>query len=804
MLRYFLLVATLALLTEQLAAREPLVRMEDYGDITPSSVWIADVEIPDPAEVVSPGFKLGADLEDVSDDGQSQSDGPADSDNARGFHSVCYCRCGIQPLDRWCDYCGPTCTTDCWCQHPCQCSHGNCYLTDTGRWVSNDAWCDVRGNRPYQADSAVRFGWWGVSTDGSPNKVGEYQDLSSSPFWDVDAISSNGVRTVDMSLTGLDNEATNARLNYFGPSLSANVNYQRYLRLWDHDPLTGYDLANPVPPGADDNVVSEDLNVGEDYAIRIQELDARFKGNLTNNIKWRLNLWGMRKFGERQANAVAHCFEVGGAAGNTCHVLSQKQDIDWLTMEIQPVVEAKFEYATVEYSRTMRSFGQNDQLVTRQYTHFGFSPANNVLGPDFAYALVPDNFTQIDRLKVQARLTDNNRFYANLYTGNTKNEFRDTHRNYDGFDLRLMNDTYADLDVTAYVSHYDETNELPTVFLTSPPYAPANTFDEDSLRHPVDYTRTRAGLKGTWDPFGNQRTGYGAYGFRDGSTIAWGYEYYRLDRDFATYDTTPVPPGPFTQPDTNTHQILLGPSTRWSRQLNTYTRYKVQFIHVPLIGVSEYSDDDPGVNGVFNSNLPEQQHIVEIGGTWTPTYNFMATAQLSTVNSWQRSQFANFVENNYPITCSAWYAPTHRLSFTGAYAHFTNWINQDITLGANRGDPTETETTRWNYGGVNNLVSVNANFAWRENVQFIGGYEWNRGSNVFTVPPSPAGADWSLLPSLSDVVVETQRLTAGVDWQPARRANVYARYIYFDYDDISSGLYSGTAHMALAGGALVW
>ena len=234
--------------------------------------------------------------------------------------------------------------------------------------------------------------------------------------------------------------------------------------------------------------------MGEDYAIRVQQLDAKFKGQLTDNLKWRLNLWGQRKFGQRQANAPAHCFDIGGAAENTCHVVSQGQSIDWLTVEVQPVVEANFENITVEYSRTMRSFGQDDGIVSRQYTHFnGFSGPGNTLGPPYDYSLVPDNFTQIDRLKVSGLLTDYNRLYANLYIGNTKNEFRDTHRRFDGYDVRLMNNSFDDLDITAYVSRYVENNEFPPFFLTSPPLAPDNTYDEDSLRHPVDYTRTRAG-----------------------------------------------------------------------------------------------------------------------------------------------------------------------------------------------------------------------------------------------------------------------------------------------------------------------
>jgi hypothetical protein len=154
---------------------------------------------------------------------------------------------------------------------------------------------------------------------------------------------------------------------------------------------------------------------------------------------------------------------------------------------------------------------------------------------------------------------------------------------------------------------------------------------------------------------------------------------------------------------------------------------------------------------------------------------------------------------------TVWYAPSPRLSLTSGYAYYSNWIDQDITLGTNRGVPTDTETTRWNYAGQNHLVSFNANYALSENVQLVGGYEWDRGTNVFRVPASPnPGVDWSLLPSLSDVVVETNRVTAGADWQPRQYMDVYFRYIVFDYDDLSGGNDSGISHMALGGAGVNW
>ena len=148
------------------------------------------------------------------------------------------------------------------------------------------------------------------------------------------------------------------------------------------------------------------------------------------------------------------------------------------------------------------------------------------------------------------------------------------------------------------------------------------------------------------------------------------------------------------------------------RSFDTYVRYRLQFIENPLDGVSEYSIDDPDVNGTFNSNQPQQVNNVDFGYTWSPYNNFMTTAQLTIKNSWNQSQYRQLHENNYPMSFTVWYAPTDRLSFTGGYAYYSDWIDQDITLGANRGIPADTETTRWNYTGENHLFTINANYAW--------------------------------------------------------------------------------------------
>lgn len=473
-------------------------------------------------------------------------------------------------------------------------------------------------------------------------------------------------------------------------------------------------------------------------------------------------------------------------------------------MEVQPVIEAKFDYVTVEYSRTMRSFGQSDQLSTREWTRpsWGY-PANT----DYAFAYVPENFTQIDRLKFGIDLTETNKLYANSYYGDTRNQFRDTHRQFSGVDVRLINQSIEGSTITAYGTFDEQNNDKPPVALTTAPWAAsggtATSTDREpgSLEHPIDYLQFRFGLRSNWKPFSEPFTTDENADLWARTTIVSGYEYSMLERNYATWSSQRL--GNFTQPDTKGHRVEFGPQTQWTQFVNTFVRYKGWFAEDPLIGVREST-------GRFNTNLPEQEHRLEIGGSWNPTDNLIATAQIGFVNRWNNSTYPGntalvptvpirFTENDYPITMTLFYAPTDRLSLNGGYGYFSNVIDQDIAIGFRT---TNTESMPFNYAGQNHMVTFGANYAWTETVKLVGGYEWNRGTNAFSNPTSTTGANWNLGPGLasySDVLVETQRFIAGVDFEPYRQTNLYVRYNYFDYDDISENVTSGTAHMLLTG-----
>ena len=50
--------------------------------------------------------------------------------------------------------------------------------------------------------------------------------------------------------------------------------------------------------------------------MRVQEYKANFKGNLTENLKWRVNVFGIDKEGERQVSEFTHCSAAAGNGSN--------------------------------------------------------------------------------------------------------------------------------------------------------------------------------------------------------------------------------------------------------------------------------------------------------------------------------------------------------------------------------------------------------------------------------------------------------------------------------------------------------
>lgn len=672
---------------------------------------------------------------------------------------------------------------------------------------------------PYSPWLATRFGWWGLHTSGSKSGVGEWQGLDeSSPFFDVDGIMSDGVQTLDFFATGVENESTLGDLYFYGgPGLSLDVNYDRFLHRLGHEPIGGLPIAggfpppgglfNPPLPDGDPAYVmfGEDLNVGQDYAIRVQQLKAKFKGQLTNNVRWRLNVWGLKKEGTRQANSHQHCFtNTPAPGGRTCHVLSQGQRIDWLTMEVEPVIEARFDWVTLEYSRTMRSFQQSDEMVFNDFTSFNTTYG---LGGEGAYAFVPENVTAIDRLKLHGQLGPFTEMYVVGNVGNTHNKFRESDRKFYGVDARLMNTSFEGLSLTVYGKTFSQNNSADTVALNDRYPSQADWWREDvppqDFYNPtstylglVDRTFVRAGIKSRYRPFVDSP------GLARRLAFTSGYEYAETSRNNVTYDLEDLdPPIMFTQPTTVTNSFFVGLQQDWTWTMRSFLRYRMIENNWPLVGITHR--EQASLDAAINSNQPEHLDRIELGGTWTPTDNFMANASFWIENAYNHSNVVNFDEDNYPIVLSAWYAPDPCWSFSGGFATFSNWIDQDVTFGReDGGSPGELAawTSPWNYRGRADVLNLGTTYSVSPRVRLTAGFEHARTGNWFNTPPAPAGAiPYTDLPGYSQVRVTTYRVLAGLDYELTQNCNTFLRYNYYDFDDKAMAFNAGEAHMFLGG-----
>ncbi len=667
----------------------------------------------------------------------------------------------------------------------------------------------VRGQSPgaYRA-TAVRFGWWGVATSGSPVKVGEYQGLdSSSPFFDIDGIYSDGRTTRDFYLSGPESESTDAGLHlYRGPGFTADIEYQRFIHRLGHDSLENFqDTDN------NGSYVGRftDENPGKNYAIRIQKFDAKFKGRLTDNVKWKLNLWGMRKHGTREAKAMNH-----GCSDHFCHIKNQSQRIDWLTMEIEPVIEARFGAVTVEYSRTMRSFSQNDETVTRQYNQNRGSRAITPGDHDYPYAVVPDNFTQIDRLKFGADLTRNTDLYANLFVGNTNNKRVNLNRSFTGFDLRVNNRTVDGLTVTGYAKHYAEKNQRVTdemgaeILDLNGPWgwnAGTHGITNESLlaefRTPANRDTTKAGMRLRWRPFRHSHR-------LKKVAFTGAYEYKLISRTNVTYPLTDPFDGytDFTQPDTNINMMRLGVSNKFSRHFDGYLRYRMVQANNPLYGFTE-AQEGTTIGAAINTNQPEHTDIVEIGGTWMPSDNFLLSAAFWVQKRRTNNDWADSTEDDYPVVFSAWYSPTKCWSISGGLSFLSNNIYQDITMGKDHsiygGGQEPSAELPYRYNSRAQVFNLGTRYIATRRLTLSGTFEYVRSTAAFA-DPSVAGLDLSYLPGVSDVLNQTTRLQVGVDYLLRDGVACYFHYNYYDFNDKAGNGLSGTANMFLTGVSAVY
>jgi hypothetical protein len=668
---------------------------------------------------------------------------------------------------------------------------------------------------------SVGFGWWGVSRRGSPWVIGQWQDTRSSPFWDIDGLWTNGNRTLNYTATGTDNESTRATVQYFGEKDQGFVDLNRFPHAQEHDPFNNMRASALIPAKAGQPVIAQDLNKGENYAMRVDQFEAEYKYNLLGQpgkgsswLKAGVNVWDQREFGDRQSNNTVHCFTAASAAQQkSCHVLSEKQAIDWNTFEVTPSLEARYDRLNIQYSHTLRVFSADDQPLIGHYPDGGA----NIINGDFPFAVVPQSFFNMDKIKIGFDLNDHNHLYAYGYWGRVENQDRDVERDLGGFDIRWTNTAVRGLTLTTYVKNYDQSAERPLTFTPDEKQGQSPGALYASIRDPIGFNRYTMGEKFSWRPWADN-----CDSLFHRLTFTGGYEFDHLIRVHETWSQPLFPPSVIAttpvlfQPNTDTNMLFVGIQTPWSEEIHTYLRYKVKFVENDLVGFRQ-------TNGAVNSSLPDNRHAIEFGSEWFPSEyygaSFNQTIDLSSrlhgplpiggpnplVVGTVPGDILNFGESAYSTSLVTWYKPADKLTLTFNADYFSNWIKQNITIGDDYflpGDPLplfSPLTSMWTYGGTAVELGCGVNYQLSHSLGLTADYEITFGKDVITNSGGfPGLGDFAAVRNV------TQQLRFGVNWKPTERIVTYLRYQFVDYDDRTDSSNSGTLNMVLAGMSAHW
>ena len=101
---------------------------------------------------------------------------------------------------------------------------------------------------------------------------------------------------------------------------------------------------------------------------------------------------------------------------------------------------------------------------------------------------------------------------------------------------------------------------------------------------------------------------------------------------------------------------------------------------------------------------------------------------------------------------------------------------------------------QWNYGGRGHVASLGGSYACTERLTLSAQLQEIWGTNA--IEPL---ALWPDLSTYSDVQINTRRYTCGIDWLAQAHTSAYLRYVFEEYDDVTSPYNTGRAHMVLAG-----
>ena len=277
---------------------------------------------------------------------------------------------------------------------------------------------------------------------------------------------------------------------------------------------------------------------------------------------------------------------------------------------------------------------------------------------------MPDNQTQIDRLKFCTKIGCNTDVYLLGYDGYNEDLLRDTYRNFNGADLRITNKSIDNLTLTARAKYYREDTTTPLTALNTQYPTAAQYYQEADLSQTgpqINREIHAFGIDSRWRPFRDE-----CCAPLNALSFVGGYEYSTLMREnagdtilapgtgpFITPSGLVSPPNFFTQPNSIKNTFTVGVEEKWSCEFDTFLRYKFISTHYPLYGITP--DVGSTIDNALNSSLPTQENRVEVGCTWTPMDCLMVNATLYVENAMSDAPYVGWASNSLPFTLSAWW-----------------------------------------------------------------------------------------------------------------------------------------------------
>ena len=295
--------------------------------------------------------------------------------------------------------------------------------------------------------------------------------------------------------------------------------------------------------------------------------------------------------------------------------------------------------------------------------------------------------------------------------------------------------------------------------------------------------------------------------------------------------------GTIIEENTTSHTITVGPSVRWSPELDTYLRYKWCNTQDPLFATNSYANANYTALAL-NSALPTNDNEIEIGGTLMPSDRFLLSGWFGI--DIQSQQFGEAIVQNqpgsstvtnlnvpmdtssqsFPFGVNGFFRATDKLTLNGGAAYYSNFMDKDVAFGPGTDHtllPYGLLQNQWGYASLASVFTLGSTYDLTCKLRLIGMVEYVRGLEyayqIAGDPRFPAtDAVLAGVPQYLRQDVVTTRFSGGVDYRFSRRCTAYFRYVLYDYNDMANqaliadstqpvtGLpLSGTSNMFLAG-----